>query len=197
MPDTLDFQYNVSYDDVSATGALGSVLGAVLDELVPGKNLGKVASAITSGIEKAGPIASLGLQKAGYAINPQLQVLFQGISFREFSMNFTFTPYSKDEAKQVEDIIKLFRKSAAPKIVNGTVGMLFVPPCSFKIQFLFDGNENKHLNKIQNSVITNIDVNYAPNGWSAHDDGAPVQTTLSISFKELVLNDSDKIAQGY
>ena len=197
MPDNLDFQYNVSYDDVSAVGALGNVLGAALDKLIPGKNLGKIGSAVTSAVESAKPIATLGLQKAGYAVNPQLQVLFQGIGFREFSMNFTFTPYSKDEAVMVEDIIKLFRKCAAPTIVTGTAGMIFTPPCSFGIEFLFNGNENKHLNKIQNSVITNIDVNYAPQGWSAHDDGTPVQTTLSLTFKELVLNDSAQIEKGY
>jgi hypothetical protein len=198
MPDTLDFQYPVSYDDsVSAVGALGSTVGAAIDKLVPGKGMGKIGQAITSAIETAGPIAQLGLQKAGYAVNPQLQVLFQGIGFREFSMNFTFTPYSKEEAKMVEKIIQSFRKNAAPHIETGAGGMFFVPPASFGIKFLFNGAENTHLNRIKDSVITNIDVNYAPQGWSSHDDGAPVQTTLSLTFKELTLVDSTQIQNGY
>jgi len=198
MPDTLDFQYPVSYDDsVSAVGALGSTVGAAIDKLVPGKSMGKIGQAITSAIETAGPIAQLGLQKAGYAVNPQLQVLFQGIGFREFSMNFTFTPYSKEEAKMVEKIIQSFRKNAAPHIETGAGGMFFVPPASFGIKFLFNGAENTHLNRIKDSVITNIDVNYAPQGWSSHDDGAPVQTTLSLTFKELTLVDSTQIQNGY
>jgi hypothetical protein len=198
MPDTVDFQYNVSYDDsISAVGAIGSVAGAVLDKIVPGSNMGKFGQAVTSAVEAGGTLAKLGLQKAGYAVNPQLQVLFQGIGFREFSMNFTFTPYSKDEAKMVEKIIKMFRKNAAPRIVTAAAGMFFVPPSSFGIEFMFNGKINPHLNKIQNSVITGIDVNYAPQGWSAHDDGAPVQTTLSITFKELTLTDSAQIENGY
>ena len=197
MPDTVDFQYGVSYEDVSATSAAASVGAAVIDKLIPGKNLGKFAEGVTSAVQNGGDIGRLGLQKAGYAVNPQLQVLFQGIGFREFSMNFTFTPYSKDEAQMVEKIIKMFRKNAAPKIVTGAAGMFFVPPSSFGIEFMFNGIENKHLNKIQNSVITGIDVNYAPQGWSAHDDGAPVQTTLSITFKELTLTDSAQIQNGY
>jgi hypothetical protein len=75
--------------------------------------------------------------------------------------------------------------------------MFFVPPASFGIKFLFNGSENTHLNKIKNCVITNIDVDYAPQGWSAHDDGVPVQTTLSLSFKELELIDSAQIQNGY
>lgn len=198
MPDTVDFQYNVSYDDsISAVGAIGSVAGAVLDKIVPGSKMGKFGQSVTSAIEAGGPLAKLGLQKAGYAVNPQLQVLFQGIGFREFSMSFTFTPYSKDEAKMVEKIIKMFRKNAAPRIVTAAAGMFFVPPSSFGIEFMFNGKINPHLNKIQNSVITGIDVNYAPLGWSAHDDGAPVQTTLSITFKELTLTDSAQIQNGY
>lgn len=198
MPDTLNFNYGVSYDDsISATGAIGSLAQSVVDKLIPQKSLSKLGAAITSGVEASGSLAQLGLQKAGYAINPQLQVLFQGIGFREFQMSFTFTPYSKDEAVMVEKIIKSFRQNAAPKITTEAAGMFFVPPASFGIKFLFNGDENKHLNRIQDSVITNIDVNYAPQGWSAYDDGVPVQTTLSLTFKELTLNDSAQIQNGY
>ena len=43
------------------------------------------------------------------------------------------------------------------------------------------------MNYIKRSVIENIDVNYAPNGWAAHEDGAPVQTTITIQFKEMLI----------
>jgi hypothetical protein len=198
MPESLAFTYPKSYDDsISAVNAVGSTIGAALDKLLPGAGGGALTQAITSGISQSGPLATLGLQKAGYAVNPQLQVLFQGINFREFTLAFTFTPYSKDEAIMVEKIVKTFKKNSAPRIVQGVGGMFFIPPASFGLDFKFNGQTNKHINKVQNSVITNIDVNYTPNGWSAHDDGVPVQTTLSLSFKELVLNDSAQIENGY
>jgi hypothetical protein len=198
MPESLAFTYPKSYDDsISAVNDVGSTIGAALDKLLPGAGGGALTQAITSGISQSGPLAALGLQKAGYAVNPQLQVLFQGINFREFTLAFTFTPYSKDEAIMVEKIVKTFKKNSAPRIVQGVGGMFFIPPASFGLDFKFNGQTNTHINKVQNSVITNIDVNYTPNGWSAHDDGVPVQTTLSISFKELVLNDSAQIENGY
>ena len=38
-----------------------------------------------------------------------------------------------------------------------------------------------------------VGVNYAPNGWAAFDNGAPVQTTLSLHFKEIQALDRGKI----
>lgn len=210
MPDTVNFQYGVAYE----TPSLMDVGGNFIRDLIPGsrgetkkKNIlgkagavaGRAGTAVTSatGAAVSSGLASLIGQKAGIAINPQLQMLFQGIGFREYQMAFTFTPYSKAEAKQVDAIIKMFRKHAAPEIINGVGGAFFIPPSSFNVQFLFNGVENTHLNKVQESVITNIDVNYAPMGWAAYDDGEPVQTTLTIQFKELALVDKKQIEKGY
>jgi hypothetical protein len=194
MPDTMNFQYNVTYDDtISALGAAGKFV-----EKLFGKNKGgnAVTSLVSAGVSSNG-VALLG-QKAGYAVNPQLQMLFQGIGFREYQMAFTFTPYSKQEAKAVDDIIKMFRTHAAPRIITGAGGMFLIPPAAFKLDFLFNGNQNKHMSRVADSVITNIDVNYSPNGWAAYDDGSPVQTTLTLQFKEISLIDRNKIEiEGY
>lgn len=40
---------------------------------------------------------------------------------------------------------------------------------------------------IQDCVLTNVDVDYAPNGWAAYGDGYPVQTRLTLQFKEMEL----------
>ena len=75
--------------------------------------------------------------------------------------------------------------------------MFFVPPSTFDLDFLFNGRVNKNVNKVAESVIESIDVNYAPNGWAAHDNGAPVQTILTMNFKEIELIDKDKVKAGY
>jgi len=183
MPDTVNFQLNANYNGgtsildagVSVTGRLGEM------------------------VDKAAKNSAmqLALKKAGYAVNPQIQLLFEGIDFRTYQMSFTFTPYSAQEAKTVKEIIKLFRKHSMPQIVTQAAGMFFIPPSVFDITFLYNGQENKNLNKIARSVIESVDVNYAPDGWSAHDDGAPTQTTLTLNFKETFLIDKTKIDQGY
>ena len=45
--------------------------------------------------------------------------------------------------------------------------------------------ENPYLFKVGDCVLESIDVDYAPNGWASHTDGAPVQTKLSLKFKEM------------
>ena len=46
-------------------------------------------------------------------------------------------------------------------------------------------------------VLTNIDVNYAPSGFAAHNDGAPVQTQLTLQFREIEVVTKDKLSEGF
>jgi hypothetical protein len=178
IPDTMNFQYNVNYPETTLLDA--------------GASFFPLLSALQ------GNTARLALSTQGLAINPQQQLLFQGINFRTYQMAFTFTPYSRQEAETVKEIIKLFRYHAAPQITTAAAGMFFVPPSTFNLDFFFNGQRNPNVTKVTESVIENIDVNYTPNGiWAAHDDGASVQTTLTINFKEIDLIDKDKIQAGY
>lgn len=184
MPENVTFSYNAQYDKTSVAEAAGSL-----------PLVGSIAKGITSALENSA--AKLALQRMGYVFNPQQQMLFEGIDFRTYQMSFTFTPYSRAEADQVNKIIKMFRMYAAPVIRSDLAGMFFVPPGVFDIRFLFNGAENTNLNRVTRSVLESVEVNYAPNGWSAHADGAPVQTTMTLSFKETVLVDRTMIEQGY
>ena len=188
MPDTVEFQYNTSYSNLSLAEAAGSI-----------PLVGKIAKAVTSGEYgvQTNAALKLGLNAAGYVFNPQQQLLFEGIDFRTYNMSFTFTPSSQQEAENVKNIIKTFRKYAAPTIVTGAAGFFFNPPGMVDVSFLYNGAKNPNLNYIKRSVIESIDVNYAPNGWAAHEDGAPVQTTITIQFKEMFLVDRAAIEQGY
>jgi hypothetical protein len=198
MPDTVNFQYNANYTDTSVLEMGGKLIGGLASgKSSIGGKLGSALSIIDKVSNAAGAVGQAGLQKAGYAVNPQMQLLFEGIGFREYQMSFTFTPYSQQETEQVKKIIQMFRENAAPRIVTEAAGMFFVPPASFTLDFLFNGLPNPYISKVAESVITNVDVNYAPNGFTTHDDGAPNQITMTLQFKEIELIDKAKIQQGY
>lgn len=209
MPDSVAFQYNAAYGNVSltnelakATAFLGKVGGAALEKLNTGAGnaVGSAIQSISSAPEKLirSDIGKLALSIGGVAINPQQQLLFDGIDFRTYQLAFTFTPYSAEEAETVKNIIQTFRKHAAPTIQEGYAGIFFTPPATFKLDFKFNGKINENVTKVKESVITNIDVNYSPNGWSTFGDGAPVQTILTLDFKEIALVDSNDIKNnGY
>lgn len=185
IPDTMAFQYSSSYSQLS-------LVDAAKDIPVLGKAVGAVSSIINSGP------ARLLAKGSGFAFNPQQQMLFDGIDFRTYQMSFTFTPYSKEEAQTVAKIVKMFKMHAAPRLAEGTAGMFFVPPSTFNLDFMFNGKINPNVGKVAESVIEGIDVNYSPNGFSTFGDGAPVQTTLTLNFKEIELITREKIeSQGY
>lgn len=188
MPDTVAFPYAASYGSTSLKDVALAATSAI-----PG--LGKLSQTVGSIAQS--PVTRLLLNTAGLAINPREQVLFDGITFREYQLAFTFTPTSREEAIEVRNIVKEFRNAAAPTIRGGLSGMFYDIPNTFEVDFLFNGVRNKHITKVAESVITSIDVNYAPNGWAAHIDGAPVQTTLTMNFKEIELIDKNMINQGY
>jgi hypothetical protein len=180
-PDSIEFSSSISYDQESV---LSAGLGL----------MGKTGKAIDAALKNSA--VQLATRKLGYAINPQVQLIFQSIDFRDYSMSFVFTPNSREEAQNIQKIIKTFRAWAAPQIVPDTKGMFYKPPAIFDVSFYSNGFQNTKINKIQKSVILSVDVNYAPNGWSAHSDGAPVQTTMTLQLKETVLNDRDQIMKG-
>ena len=198
IPDTMNFQQNSSYSNLTLLGIAEDVAKGVAGAASKIPILGTIAQAPSLGLSAVqSNAAKLALSTQGLAINPQQQLLFDGIDFRDYQLAFTFTPYSREEAETVKNIIKIFRQSAAPQIVTGGAGMFFVPPSTFDVRFLFNGGDNTNINRVAESVITSIDVNYAPNGWAAMENGAPVQTTLTMNFKEIELIDSAKIKSGY
>jgi len=192
LPETLNFTNNAAYGSLNMFDIADEIVN-----LASGLPLiGKVATATLAAAKSS--TAKLLLSTQGLAINPQQQILFDGIDFRTFQMTFVFTPSSKQEADMVKDIIKTFKKHAAPKLVEEVGGMFWVPPSTFNLDFFFNGVINTKISRVAECVIENIDVNYAPNGWSAHTDGSPIQTVMTINFKEIELIDRDKIeSEGY
>jgi hypothetical protein len=184
MPETSSFGTQAQYGQLSIADAAGSLPG-----------IGKAFNALTSTLNNGA--ARLVGNAVGYVFNPQQQLLFEGIDFRDYSMTFTFTPFSSYESEAMINIIKTFRRHAAPTIVTGLNGFFFNPPSVFDVKFLFNGGENFSINKVKTSVLTNVDVNYAPNGWSTHEDGTPIQTTMTLQFRELELVDRTAIDSGY
>ena len=139
-----------------------------------------------------------GLKAAGrFQTNPYEEQMFNGVPFRSFSFDFTFTPNSMEEGKQVFNIIKMFRFHSRPGYVGGIAGDgLFSFPNEFRIEFKTMDNgswvRNKSLPMIHNCVCTNVSTNYTPEGfWVSMRDGKPMSTTLSLAF-----NETKKIVQS-
>lgn len=210
MPETLNFVNQQDFDAVSLTEAMG--LAGRLSQ-PGGVTSAENQLAIAAGAGIVGDrYRDFYLQKnAGYALNPQLEILYAGPKNREFVFSFKFTPRSAAEASEVWKIIRTLRFHAAPEyaseMMDGEQSLNsrhIVPPSQFDISFWAypetGGNpkENTNLPRIGRCVLSNIDVNYAPTGkFSAFYDGMPVEIQLQLSFTEMVILTKEDIRGGY
>ena len=118
---------------------------------------------------------------------------------REFQFDFMFYPRDEKEALEVQKIIERLRFHQAPEFAkmslsSATTEAFLMPPSQFDIRFYYGGSENINLPPISTCVLKSIDVNYAPNGWSAYEvpgepaslgrTGMPVATQLTLQFQE-------------
>lgn len=222
IPDTVNVAYDVSYDsDFSLSNALGkpyflaqgaaSLYNTFKDQGdLKMSNLVNAAGSdpfvrdfVASQVGRltGTDLSRLGLAAGGFATNPQLQVLFSGVGFRQFQFDFLFSPYSQEESLVVEQIIKTFKYAAAPEIVpNGifTQSLYMKIPDTFNINFFYGNQENKKVHKIGESVLTNVNVDYSGTGqWATFDDGAPLQIRMTLQFLETVIIDKRRINEGY
>jgi hypothetical protein len=214
MPDTLNFNYQQSYSDVSLTdafgipGALAQGAAAGLDAYNDYKATGRVnlqnmspfaVAALTSNFGGSqGPLFTALTSATGGVIaqNPQLELIYSKPQFRQFRFSFMFYPRSQREAREVIDIIEMFKYHQAPELLNGTYGRFLVPPSEFDIQFMYNGQENVNIPKVSTCVLTGLDINYAPTGtFAAYETidsnspskggtGMPVGIGLDLSFTE-------------
>lgn len=224
MPDTVFHTYNHDYDAQSLTAALGDMgkaqrAGSVLTDAgataLTGNIVGAVGKLISPDVgggtealgnilEKTGVVGpgftDFMLRNQGLALNPQVELIFKGSSNRTFNFEFKFQPKNQKETQVIKDIIFLFKRYSAPGLAGGgnIPGAYFTPPGQFDIQYYFKNAENKHIGRISTCVLEGIDVNYSSAGaFATFDDGAPVEISLMLRFKEVDILTRDMIDAGF
>ena len=70
------------------------------------------------------------------------------------------------------------------KISNAINGALNATGLGFLSSSTITNGKPSKTFTVNDSVLTNVSVDYAPNGWATYDDGNPVQTRLTLQFKE-------------
>ena len=211
MPDTVTQTIVNDYDQISLTQALGKAgLAAQAGGEIVAGDLESIGGAVgPGGREVAGALAEqtgnfgsgitdVLLFSAGFAQNPQVELLFKSVQNREFLFDFKFTPRTSEEAQTIINIIKAFKFHAAPEIPDTGNGRYFVPPDEFDIVFMYGDKRNPNLPQLSTCVLQGIDLNYASAGqWTTFKDGMPVEISLQLRFKEVEIIHKALVADGY
>lgn len=132
------------------------------------------------------------LAEEGLLINPKMEVMYKGFSFRRFSFDYHFAPKSSAESELVRDIIETFRYYALPELVKGK--LFYVFPAEFEISFMQGQRDNPNIPRITTSVLERIVVNYSPNSvWSTLPNGGNASISMSLNFYEVELVDRSRV----
>ena len=212
MPSTVEVTYASQYEDkdISVVGkAVTQVIDAPRDQ--KGKAIGEgvteagTEAARTSMDAIAGGTKAIEFARAGKVTMDRMELIFSGVSKREFNYNFKFLPKSLEEAKTIREIINTFKFHMLPELVGDTgTSRDFVTPDTFDIEYHWvgAGEHNTYLNKVSTCVLQNFNVKYGGGRYSAHvadetNNTPPVESEISLSFKELELITKTRASQGF
>lgn len=204
MPDSLAFNYTQRYETPALNGLLPMALAAgssIIDSMQSStptdstiKNLSPFAASYVA--RNASAFTNVvATTITGVVQNPMLEVIYSSPDFRQFRFDFFFYPRSEKEAYEVQMIMDRLRFHQAPEIAKESNGFFLVPPSEFDLKFFYNGKENPNIPKISTCVLENIDLDYAPNGFSAYEvpgestpslgrTGMPVAIRMSLQFRE-------------
>ena len=166
-------------DDNEFGSAVDRVVAAAERDVTGVKSV--IKAKITESILGGGNLLA---RTTGAVMNSNLELLFKGPSLRTFQFQYIMTPRDKAEALECKKIIRMFKKSMAPKLKGGAL-FLYTPNVFF-IDFKHKSQDHPFLNRIKPCALTNFGVNYTPDGaYATYADGSPVAYNLQFSFSEL------------
>jgi len=178
--------------------AIKSALGnsAVSTRLTQFLTVNAAASVLKFGGIQVNPEAYI-TRATGAAVNPNLELLFQGPKLRQFGFTFKMSPRSAEEARNIRSILKFFKKGMAPRRSKERETSIFLgTPNVFRIKFQSGNNEIGSIGKIKTCALVSCNINYTPDGfYAAFNDSAtgsqPVSVNMQLGFTELtpIFND--------
>lgn len=141
---------------------------------------------------------------SGAILNPNAELLFQSVDMRNFQLTYKLVPRNDDETKDINDIIKVFKYCTLPSRDPGNVfggtsqgtaaGFIGVPNLC-RVSFMKGSNLHPYLPIYKVCAITQVDVNYTPDGaYATYTDGQPVAVQLTLNFQETKLVFAEEIA---
>lgn len=206
VPNSLQIRYSTNWESTdTATAFMAATGGEALmkffdpkSQKLPTKegNDGAYNSVVANIALTKGPNAGMMSSLTGLAANPRKEQVFKGVDFRTFTFDYQFFPKSSDEAKNVENIIKMFKFHMQPEM-KGVDSFIYLYPSEFDIVYYKDEDENMHIHRHTSCVLVDMVINYTPNGnFNTFANGMPTQINISLTFKELMLMDKSLISNG-
>lgn len=195
---TGDRVFDSSADSIEATG------GAI-GKLLIRKAAGTLGNLV--GI----PIQDFVDKHQKQTINNHTELHFSGVGLRSFSFTFSFYPKNVEEAKTIENIIKVFKFHMYPELSDDTLGVYLLYPSYFDLSYMRNWTgryygPNTKVGRIGRCALTDLKVSHGedsyvpirgPNFATDPNDWWNSFTSLQLTFKELTQLTRPNIVEGY
>lgn len=215
MPQQIQFRDAASYNNINL-GAVGAMAEA---GVAGGMNGNTAAAAVQGGIQglkamfqgqqsmggealsrviAAGVASKINDTAGGIArgttrttINPNARTLFEAPIIREFNFTFRLIPSSRQEAEEINKIVKYFRSELYPTEIfleQGGVSVGYEFPKQFQITLLHRGQEIPNT-KILPCYLTSCSTTHNPTQmgmfYNGQNAGYFNETTIDLVFREV------------
>lgn len=212
MPPQLVETFGMQYADVKRGVLVGALADTVAKEIGSGASaaqVGKTLGTKTAGLATSPGAAMYAARKAtgisdtlgaavdeatGTVLNPYQALVFQGVSLRQHSFSYKFSPNSSAESEALKKIINKFKEVMHPAQNK----LLFDFPYVCDIAF---GKKTDSPYFFKQCFLENMTVNYAPSQVPSffRKNSEPTEIELALQFREtrpLVRNDIQDKASG-
>ncbi len=129
---------------------------------------------------------------SGTIMNPNTEMMYDGPNIRTFNLKFKLVPFSTGEAQEIRKICNTFKKAMLPSFggqaIFGTTTAtnLITVPKICQVTFMQGNSVHPYLSQYKTCAIDNVSINYTADGsYATYEDGSPVATELTVSFKEM------------
>jgi hypothetical protein len=134
-------------------------------------------------------------RQTGEIFNPNMELLFNGVTLRAFKFQFKLTPRDGNEADEIRNIIRFFKYNMSPQTGTGSPAAneakspesyFLKTPNVFQLTYKQGSKEHPFLHKFKLCALESMAVNYTgENVYATYGDGTPVSMIMDLSFKEL------------
>ena len=189
------------------TQALGEAGSAITD--VATGNVDPDIFAIAAGrLSQVQPTTNAAIRSAtAVTPNPNLRVIFEGVTLRKFNVAFEMMPKSPRETEAAKNVIKYFRSGMIPESIRaGGISAGFRTPSKFEIKMSYDGevNEDGELisgtrlaTKFKKCFLQNVNVTYNGQNMAFLPDGNFQRYEITLEFIEEQTIDKQDVIEGF
>ena len=219
MPAQVQVTYGAKFTDTEISpfaGAIGQAVGDLSAGASVSDTYNKVIPQVTEGLQKRALLKGLDLLDAlgvsgareaieigrAEVIADRMQLAFKGVDRRAFQYTFKMIPRNSREADSIRKIVDAFKFNMMPEYKKGKKRDTLNYPATFNIEYHYRGKENTYLNRVSECFLENVQVSYGGDRYKTFDphnsEGAPpVETSITLAFKEIETMHRERIAEGF